>query len=215
MRLLQNTLPQTVVGLGFGPDGRTLVAGGSGGFDVWNLSAGSHAFVTAQKLDRHPCAFVLDPLERWLYISGVPDGCSLYHLPSGEARRIPLVRHHVISVGPAADGCRVALSRGEARPHRLECWTIAADGALSLAWTVRCPVPHGSFCGLAFHPQGATVAGVEERRLEDRRRRLTRWQPASYQVILRNASSGEQQSEFGPVHFGFLMQTVFTRTASG
>src|SRR5262249_22650178 len=38
MRVLQNRRrTRPVVGVAFGPDGRTLVAGGSGGFDIWDL----------------------------------------------------------------------------------------------------------------------------------------------------------------------------------
>jgi len=69
MRLLQNTQTRPVLGVGFGPDGRTLVAGGSGGFDVWDVAASAHTFVATAE-SSILWAFVLDPLGRWLYFSG-------------------------------------------------------------------------------------------------------------------------------------------------
>jgi hypothetical protein len=189
MRLLQNTQTRPVVGVGFGPDGRTLAAGGSGGFDVWDLAAGSHTFV-AVPARRYIWAFVMDPLGRWLYFSGGGGGCALYDLASGQARLFPGHDHHVISLAVAADGRRVVISRGGAGHNRLECWAVAEDGSLRLAWAVPAATGGTSFHGLAFHPGGGTVASVEDRPGPVPFRTLR-------PLVVRDALSGEQRAEFG------------------
>jgi WD40 repeat protein len=206
MRLLQNTQTRPVIGVGFGPDGKTLVAGGSGGFDVWDLPAG-HTFVAVPE-SRDVFAFALDPLGRWFYFSEYQGGCSLYDLTSGEARRFPGDDHHVISVAAAPDGRRVAISRGGVGNNRLECWAIARGGRLRLAWHVPAPSELTSFPGLgfeslAFHPGGETVAALEQRPgpTPRRPRRL---------LVLRDAAGGAEQAASG---FDVEPSPLFFRTA--
>src|SRR4051812_33683035 len=61
VRVLQNTQARPVAGVSFGPGGRTLVAGGSGGYDVWDLATGAHAFAPSHAAkDLYGCVY--DPL---------------------------------------------------------------------------------------------------------------------------------------------------------
>jgi WD40 repeat protein len=210
MRVLQNTRTRPVIGVDFGPDGRTLVAGGGGGFDVWDLSAGLVMSVAAAA---DGSRVVLDPLGRWLYFFGGTGGCSLYGLSSWKVRGFPSPEHRVLSVAAAPDGSRVVLSRGKAGRDRLECWAIAADGGLSLAWTVSSTVMDTSFHGLAFHPQAGTVAAVERRwRSTQGESRVDHPHTApavTTHIALRSAVSGEQRAEFGATPSAVALQTMF------
>jgi hypothetical protein len=47
VRLLQNSVTRPVGGVSFGPGGDTLVAGGSGAYDVWDLTDSSHSFISS------------------------------------------------------------------------------------------------------------------------------------------------------------------------
>jgi WD40 repeat protein len=202
MRSLQNTQTRPIPGMGFGPDGRKLVAGGSGGFDVWDLSSGSRTFVATLE-SRFIFVFVLDPLGRWLYFSEGRGGCWLYDLRSGEPRRFPGRDHHVISLAAAADGRRVAISRGGAGDNRLECWAIDGDGGLRLAWDVPSAAGGTSFHGLTFHPGAGAVGSVEDRPELVSGRTLS-------PIVLRNAVSGEQQREFGSEPNTLYLRMTFT-----
>jgi WD40 repeat protein len=202
MRLLQNTDVRPVVGVGFGPQSGTLVAGGSGGFDVWDLSAGTRKFVPTYQ-SRFIFAFVPDPLGRWLYFCAGIDGGYLYDLTSGEARRFPGHDHHVISVAVAPDGSRVAISRGGSGRNRLECWAIGAEGGLTLTWSTPALGEHTIFHGLAFHPGGHTVASIQESFAQGGKRGVSAF-------VLRNADNGEQQSEFGSVSDTLYLRMTFT-----
>jgi WD40 repeat protein len=202
VRLLQNTFERPVLGVGFGPKGATVMAGGSGGFDVWDLATNTRRFVpTVQR--RYIFAFVPDPLGRWLYFSAGFDSGALYDLTSGEARRFPGHDHHIISLAAAPDGSRVAISRGGARFNRLECWSVGTDGSLTLAWSTPALGEYTSFHGLAFHPAGHTIASVEER--------VARGPSGTASpLVLRNSSNGEQRSEFGSIAETLYLRMMFT-----
>jgi len=204
VRILQNTRERLVLGVGFGPDGRTLVAGGSGGFDVWDLPASKHRFVSAQDSGTI-FAFVVDPQGRWLYFSEHRAGGYRYDLKTGEAQRFPgdPYDHHMISIAASSDGSRAAVSRGGAGHNRLECWTIGAGGGMTLAWSVPGPTDTVSFHGLAFSPDGTKIASVEEVPW-----RGTRTPP--HPTILRESLTGKQLSAFGGVPHTLYVQTTFT-----
>ncbi|HKB38669.1 MAG TPA: WD40 repeat domain-containing protein, partial [Gemmataceae bacterium] len=203
MRILQNTRERLVLGVGFGPDGRTLVAGGSGGFDVWDLPASKHRFVGAQDSGA-VFAFVVDQLGRWLYFSEHRAGGYRYDLKTGETQRFPgdPYDHHMISIATSSDGSQVAVSRGGAGHNRLECWTIGAGGRMTLAWSVPGPTETVSFHGLAFSPDGSKIASVEE----------LPWRGARtppHPTVLRESLTGKQLSEFGGVPHTLYVQTMF------
>ena len=72
MRLLQNTLVRPVGGVSFGPGGRFLVAGGSGGYDVWDLASSSRSFLPSHAV-KYLYGCVFDPLGRmWVASIGDP-----------------------------------------------------------------------------------------------------------------------------------------------
>lgn len=48
MHILQNTQSRVVAGLSFGADGQTVVAGGSGGYDIWGPPADTAARLVAE-----------------------------------------------------------------------------------------------------------------------------------------------------------------------
>jgi WD40 repeat protein len=181
----------------FGPDGQTLVAGSRGGFEVWNLLAGTQAFFATP--GTHTIfAFVMDPLGRWLYFSEGRYGCCLYSLASGVKERFPGQEHHVVSVAAALNGTRVAISCGGIDSNRLECWAIGADGRLTLLWEIPGTGRGVFFRDLAFHPGAGSVAGVEERRGK-----------GSAPIVLRNSVSGEHQAQFEGMPDDFYIQTTF------
>src|SRR4051812_12336834 len=111
MRILQNTRKTwPVVGVAFGPGGGSLVAGGSGGFDVWALAAGTHRFINSHETQT-VWAFALDPGGRRLFYSDWRGGFRLYDLRRGAYRPLP-EDNHVVSAAIGPDGSRAALSRG-------------------------------------------------------------------------------------------------------
>jgi WD40 repeat protein len=201
VQILQNTNPRPVIGVSFGPDGRTLVAGGNGGIDVWDLPAGVN-----RHLPTHPTstvyAFCHDPQGRWLYYSDPRGGGRMYDLDSGEFQRFPgdEYEHHMVSVAPAPDGTRVAISRGGSADNRVECWVISRSGKWRLGWRVQAP-RWGMFQGLTFAPDGLTLAGVEERH-------QLGGEQKSCPIILWDVGTGKARAEFGsvPLMVGFDMR---------
>src|SRR5207253_2321992 len=81
--------------------------------------------------------------------------------------------HHVVSLAHSADGSRFAVSRGGAMFNRVECWSITADGPLTLAWALRNRQPlsdveavyfkHGGWFtdAVAFSPDSRILAIVD------------------------------------------------------
>jgi len=204
MRIFQNTVPRLVTGVSFGPGGRTLVAGGSGGFDVWDLATGANTFIPSHSTKYiYACAY--DPLGRWFYFSDSLGGCRLINPIGAGDRRLPGSRsdHHVTSLAASLDGTLVVVSRGGATSNRVECWTIRPNGELSLAWAIRDgerieAVDKLTFCpddwftkAVALSPDGRHLAAAEERHP---------CQPPHKVVLsLRNTATGDQVAEMGPV----------------
>src|SRR5262245_18356034 len=95
VRLLRNTTARPVGGVSFGPHGLTLVAGGSGGFDVWDLATSSHAFVPSHAV-KYLYGCVYDPRGRWIYVADYIGGfriLSVDRLVAQPAPGSPYERH--------------------------------------------------------------------------------------------------------------------------
>jgi WD40 repeat protein len=164
MRILQSGRTLPVAGVGFGPGGRTVVAGGTGGFAVHDLVDGGCSSVVGPR-SASVLAFVPDPLGRCLYLSLNGRGCLVRDLKGPSFRDFPTddQRHVVVSLAASADGVRVAVSRRRIGPWALECWAVGEDGRLSSSWCAapaRAPQPD-CLLGLAFHPQGGLLAACE------------------------------------------------------
>src|SRR5262249_2616085 len=109
MRILQSDRTQPVAGVGFTPDGR-LVAGGSGGFDLYDLTTLRHFSVPLAE-SKYVFAFVVDSLGRWLYLSMGGYGCRIHDPTSGAVRSFPGVEgEHVVGLAASADRRRVPLN---------------------------------------------------------------------------------------------------------
>jgi hypothetical protein len=137
MRLLQNTVARPVCGVSFGPGGRTLAAGGSGGYDVWDLITPSNAFIRAHAVKYlYGCTY--DPLGRWVCVSDYLGGFRLLR-PDGPPIRLPgsPSDHHVISFGVSTDGGRLVVTRGGASSNRIECWDIRPPASFQPLWAIR------------------------------------------------------------------------------
>jgi WD40 repeat protein len=183
MRILHGEQTKPVSGLGFTPDGRTLVAGGLGGFDVYDLAAQSHRHFAAPKA-RAAFDLVVDPLGRWVYLSLTDVGCGLYDLHTGASRPLPDARpgEDVVSLAASADGRLLATScRRPDYSWQLTCWAIEKEGRLRPRWREETQRHSGCFLGLAFEPGGARLATVDESAGHDQGR---------YAVRLRDAASG-------------------------
>jgi hypothetical protein len=137
MRLLQNTVARPVSGVSFGSEGSTLVAGGSGGFDVWNLAASSSTFI-----ESHPVSYlygcIYDPLGRWIYVSDFRAGFRLLPLDGTEAQPIPgsPYERHVTSFDLGSNGKQLVMNRGGAGLNRVECWKIGPRGTFVASWSI-------------------------------------------------------------------------------
>jgi WD40 repeat protein len=211
--LLQNTLVKSVLGVSFGPGGRTLAAGGSGGFDVWDLDAETNTHVPAPPTNAL-YALVHDPLGRWLYHSDPRNGGRIIDLPAGEARRFPgdPYEHHVLGVAAARDGRLVAISRGGAMTNRLECWRIGREGQFRPAWSAvdgkvlkscqQVTIHQGGWFirAVAVSADGRKVAAVESRPGQKRVQE-------NHVLVLRDAATGALRAELGqlPLSLGFGM----------
>jgi WD40 repeat protein len=163
VRVLQSTGTRSVDALQFGREGRTLFAAWRDGFDVWNLDAEGHEFVPWEKTNTL-FAFVLDPLDRWLYISGGKGGL-IHEWRTQVERRFPGMSNdnHMISIAASPDGSRVAMSRGPIWSNRIECWEVGSDGAMSLGWSVPTASQGVMAHAVAFSPDAGRLATVEGR----------------------------------------------------
>ncbi len=135
MIVLQNTVRRPIGGLSFAPDGR-LVAGGSGGFDIWNLATRS-ATHHKSHAEKYLFGLAADPLGRWVYVSDSLGGFRFLPLDAESLPMMPGSRYsrHVRSFDVSADGSRVVVSRGGAGANRIEFWDAGTglDGVWSLA----------------------------------------------------------------------------------
>jgi WD40 repeat protein len=136
MRVLQNDCDKAVVGVAFDAAGRTLFAGGYGGFQAWPLRGKG-----ASKAAEHPggktlYGFEPDAAGKHLFVSNSNSGFRAYHLPTGRVGRFPdgTDDHHVVSLTARPGGTHVAVSRGGGGYNRAECWDVTADGRFAPVW---------------------------------------------------------------------------------
>jgi WD40 repeat protein len=200
MRILQNTQAKSVLGVSFSADGRTLAAGGNTGFDVWSLEDGQRTFVPFHPTKR---LYAFELAAGRLYISDYRGGLQIYDVATGSWLRLPGPRfdQHVICLALAPAGSRVVVSRGGAGHNRMECWQIGTAGDYSLVWTAPVGVGCVLYHGLAFHPGGTQVASVED------------GSRTGSPIVVRAASTGEKQAEFGSVSYTIGLCMAFTPDA--
>ncbi len=214
MRVLQNTQARQVGGLSFGPGGRTLVAGGSGGYDIWDLTTASHAFVASHSV-RYLYGCVYDPLGRWFYVSDHLGGFRLLPFDGNKSRPVPGSPHerHVTSFDLTPDGQRLVMNRGGAGSNRVECWDVRAPESFELMWSLRNgePVdasePHffnratWSTNGVAIARDGKTIATAESRSAG-----ASGVKPL---VVLRNGATGRAIADLGRSETSFDTRLAF------
>ncbi len=138
MLRFKNTVARAVTGVTFTPDGR-FIAGGSGGFDVWQLD-GVRKWYLEQPAVRRMLAFHADPWGRWFYHSTARSGLQLFALDTFRPSRLPghEWQHDVGSLAVAESAKKVAVSRGWNGINRIECWSVnPVTGEWTADWAVR------------------------------------------------------------------------------
>jgi WD40 repeat protein len=202
---LQNTIARPIAGVSFGPKG-SLVAGGSGGYDVWDLAASTHTFIPSHAV-KYYYGCVCDPLGRWIYVADSLGGFRLLPLDGGEARPTPGSPHerHVTTFDVTSDGRQLVMNRGGGGSNRVECWKIRPKGAFAAVWSIRdgnLVDPDEPFYlnqatwftnAVATSRDGKVVATAESRQ--------TAGAPL---LVLRNAASGEVAAEPGELATSFV-----------
>jgi WD40 repeat protein len=215
VRLLRNTKARPVGGVSFGPGARALVAGGSGGYDVWDLATASHTFLPSHSV-KYLFGCVYDPLGRWVYVSDYLGGFRLLPLGGRGPQRPPGSphQHHVVSFGLTAGGRRLAVSRGGAGLNRVECWEVRPAGPFVPVWSIRDGKPVDPYepyllnqakwfsNALALSPDGKTVATAESRTKAG-----ASWgEPL---LVIRDGATGRAVAELGKSATGFNGRLAF------
>lgn len=220
MRILQNTATRPVAGVSFCHEGRTLVAGGSGGFDIWDLTTSRNHFIPSHNT-KYIYACVCDPGGRWFYFSDSVGGCRLIDLNGEGERRLPGTQHdhHVVSLATTTDGTRLIVTRGGAMLNRVECWDIESAGAMRLNWALRSGQPMTTVDVVAFEQNSwftnavavdvtGDLAAMGEQRHGG--------QPQSQETVLavRDANDGHLVQEMRPFQNSVGLSLAFTPSGS-
>lgn len=213
MQVLQNTSVKAVVGVAFGANGRTLYAGGNGGFQVWPLRRKAATRVIAGPAATELYGFEPDPAGQYLYLSGSRCGFAAYHLRTGTPR--PLAsddgESHVVSLSARPGGGRLAVSRGGGGLNRVECWEIDPAGPFIPNWLLRggtvtaafepVTIDHtaGFHDAVRFAPDGRTLAVVVNRGSNPN---------GPHVLAIHDADTGKWRRDVGtlPVTVGFRMR---------
>jgi WD40 repeat protein len=213
MRVFQNASDKTVVGVAFTPNGRTLYAGGYGGFQVWPLRGKGEPQAVEHPGGKTLYGFEPDATGKHLFVSNPNSGFRAYHLPTGRVGRFPDNQYdqHVVSLSTRPWGSHVAVSRGGGGYNRTECWAVAADGRFEPVWrlgdgavtTDFDPVylsQYRHFHDAVCHsPDGRTLAVVVNRYTNPN---------GPHALTLRAADTGGLLGELGtlPITVGFRMR---------
>jgi hypothetical protein len=199
MKVLTTKVARAVYRLSFGPNGQKLIAGGSGGFDIWDLATGRHAHAPSPDVTNYITACECDPLGRWFYVSDSTRGGRMISWVDHGEKRLPGPggHRHIQGLAVSADGARLIMSRLDLR--QFECWAVAEE-PFSPLWgcrdgrpvdplvppAVRTPGP--VFRTVALSRDGQLAAAVESRPDEP-----------TWVVALRDGDSGALIRELGPV----------------
>lgn len=213
MRVFQNESDKPVVGVAFAPDGRTLYAGGYGGFQAWPLRGRGKPRVVEHRGGKRCYAFEADPDGAHLYLSGPTAGFGAYHFASRTWKRFPdnEYQQHVVSLSCHPDGSRFAVSREGATTNRVEVWSVSADGSFVPVWRLHDGTITAEFDYVylnrfkAFHeavrfaPDGRTLAVIENRANNPN---------GPHHLVIRDAVTGKLKAELGalPIMVGFRMR---------
>jgi len=212
VRILKNKVARAVYRLAFGPDGR-LVAGGSGGFDIWNLTTGKRVHVPSPDVTNYITVCECDPLGRWFYVDDSTSGGRMIPWSGKGERRLPGPRGqpHIEGLAVSADGARLLLSRGWFR--QLECWATAQE-PFTPVWAYRYGEPVDPlkapaaqltdwyFRAVALSRDARLAAAVE-----------IRDGTSGWIVSLRDGNSGALLRDLGPA--GDVMRYRLTFTPDG
>ncbi len=215
MRLLQNTKARLVSGVSFGLGGRTLVAGGSGGYDIWDLATSSRIFIPSHNTKYH-YGCVCDPRGRCFYVSDSLGGLRILTLDGSGIQRLPgsPYSHHVVSFDLTRDGERLVVSRGGAGSNRVECWKILPSLSFVALWSIRDgqkvapdePYLFNQagwfFNAVALSPDGKKVATSECRNSD-------RFSAVEDLLVIRNGNNGQIATELGKSATRFKSRMAF------
>jgi len=219
MRVLQNACDKAVVGVAFDAAGRTLFAGGYGGFQAWPLRGKAQSREFEHPGGKTLYGFEPDMAGKHLFVSNPNSGFRAYHLPTGRVGRFPDNEYdqHVVSLSARPGGSHVAVSRGGGGSNRTECWAVSPDGRFAPVWrlgdgTVTTDfdyVYHARYRqftdAVRYAPDGRTLAVVVNRSTTPH---------GPHALSLRAADTGELLGELGtlPITVGF--DTRFTPDGS-
>jgi WD40 repeat protein len=212
MQILRNTMARPVVGVSFGP-GQSLIAGGSGGYDFWDLTSASREFLPSHAV-KYLYGCTLDPRGGCAYVTDYIGGFRILTPRADAALPAPGSSHdrHVTSFDLTRDGKRLIMSRGGAGANRVECWKVPRPGAFMPLWSLRNgkPVPmddphyHGSAKwftnGVAISRNGKTLVTAETRSGASGNNPL---------VVLRDAGTGKSIAELGRSSTSFQARPDF------
>lgn len=214
LRILQNTVARSVGGVSFLPGNRRLVAGGSGGYDAWDLTTASPKHIKSHAVKYlYGCA--CDPLGRWVYVSDYLGGFRLLPLDEQEAPPAPgsPFNRHVTAFSLTPDGGRLVMSRGGAGSNRVECWAVGLPRSLLPLWTIQDGEPVASDTpyllnqsiwftnGVAIGRNGKAVGTVESRSNS-----TSGDKPL---VVLRDGITGRLVADFGQSETSFRARIEF------
>lgn len=213
MRVLQNACDKAVVGVAFDAAGRTLFAGGYGGFQVWPLRGKAEPRAVEHPGGKTLYGFEPDAAGKHLFVSNPNSGFRAYHLPTGRVGRFPDNEHdqHVVSLSARPGGVHVAVSRGGGGYNRTECWEVSADGRIAPVWRLADGTATTDFDyvylgryrhftdAVRYAPDGRVLAVVVNRHTNPN---------GPHALALRAADTGELLGELGtlPITVGFDMR---------
>jgi WD40 repeat protein len=210
VKILQNTVARAVYHVAFGPDGRKLVTGGSGGLDIWDLTTDDHIHIPSPDVTNYICVCECDPLGRWFYVSDSKNGRMIPWSGRGERGLPEPPGKHIYGLGVSSEGSRLLLSLIRDGMSQLECWTTS-EHPFSRVWGTRsgqpidpleAPAPQTPgwvFRAAALSRNGRLAASVDFRR--DDSARL---------VALRDGNSGALLRDLGPVNDYIHHRLMFT-----